>query len=1150
MLHLHRAERADRLADGLGDVLREGLPDPLTADVVAVPARGVERWLTQRLSHVLGTGGSGGGSGGGDGDPTCSDGSDGVCANIRFPPPDVLVAEAVAAASGIAPRDDPWQPRRIVWPLLDVVTACAGQPWCASLEAYHGEASDHGGRPFTAAAHLAGLYESYGAQRPAMLRAWASGDDLDGAGAGLEADLRWQAELWRRLRARIGTPSPAERLDAACAALREHPELVALPARLSLFGSTRLSRDQVSVLAALARRREVHLWLPHPSPALWERLRDHAAAGGRVRRRVDPSSGLTRHPLLASLGRDARELQLMLATCGAEITDRHHPQRLPGPAASPPAVTLLARLQAELREDQPPDPRHRPLLDPADRSVAVHACHGPARQVEVLRDVLLGLLARDPTLEPRDVLVMCPDIEAFAPLISAAFGPADDPDADHHPAHRLRVRLADRALRQTNPLLAFLARTLELADGRVPASAVLDLAAAPPVRRRFGLDDNDLDRVRSWVTQSGIRWGLDAAHRAPFRLSRVRQNTWEAGLDRVLLGAAVSGEDHRWLGLALPLDDVDSGDIDLAGRLAEFVDRLGTALDALTGERSLTQWLGSLNAALDSLTSVGDRDGWQLVQARRELAEVAADAAARAEEVRLALPDVRALLAGRLGGRPTRANFRTGSLTICSMVPMRSVPHRVICLLGLDDGVFPRNAVPDGDDALARDPVVGERDRRSEERQLLLDAVLAAREHLIVLYTGADDRTNARCQPAVPLGEILDAVDASVRTADGAPARGQVVVSHPLQPFDARNFTAGALGVPGPFSFDRPALAGAVAATRSRRSPAPFLPAPLPPPAPDGPVELANLVRFLEHPVRGFLRQRLGVTVLGADEEIADSVPVELEPLASWAVGDRLLAARLVGADPQQCRQAEWRRGTLPPGALGIRLLDRLLGEVEPLVAAAATERATRPRTLNVALTVPATASWPELTLTGTVSGVHGTTLVRVVYSRLGSKHRLRAWAQVLALAASHPKQEWRAVTVGRGFRTASRTALVPPPADTAARHLSDLLDLYARGLREPLPMTPKASHAYAAARNGGEPPDAALSAAAAAWTGSRGSGEAEDRCHQLVWGAVPEFRLLLAQPPGAAESGADWPQEPTRFGVLARRLWDPLLAAETVDVP
>jgi exodeoxyribonuclease V gamma subunit len=308
----------------------------------------------------------------------------------------------------------------------------------------------------------------------------------------------------------------------------------------------------------------------------------------------------------------------------------------------------------------------------------------------------------------------------------------------------------------------------------------------------------------------------------------VGQNTWQAGLDRVLTGVSMSEQELRWLGLALPLDDVDSNDVDLAGRVAELVDRVQVALDRMQGRQTLEEWSAALDFALVTLTSVHDADAWQLTQARRELAAVIAAADERAGSVLLALADVRSVLADRLRGRPTRVGFRTGDLTVCSMVPMRSVPHRVVCLLGLDDGIFPRTPGVDGDDVLARDPLVGERDRRSEDRQLLLDAVLAAQEHLVLLYTGADERTNTPRPPAVPLGEILDVVDATLRTRDGKPARERVVVRHPLQPFDARNFAPGPVKSDGPFSFDISALAGARASAQVRRQPEPFLPHPLP----------------------------------------------------------------------------------------------------------------------------------------------------------------------------------------------------------------------------------------------------------------------------------------------------------------------------------
>ena len=243
----------------------------------------------------------------------------------------------------------------------------------------------------------------------------------------------------------------------------------------------------------------------------------------------------------------------------------------------------------------------------------------------------------------------------------------------------------------------------------------------------------------------------------------------------------------------LPLDDVDSRSIDLAGRFAELIARLRRR--ARRARRSASRWPtgpGAIAAAADALTATAPRDRWQRAELQRILDEIVAEAGAterrRDGTAELAPAEIRAYLLERLQGRPTRANFRTGHLTVCTLMPMRSVPHRVVCLLGLDDGAFPRKAPRDGDDLMLDDPQIGERDPRSEDRQLLLDALLAATERLIITYTGNDERTNTPRPPAVPVGELLDAIDATVRCERPAPARAQVLVRHPLQPFDPRNF--------------------------------------------------------------------------------------------------------------------------------------------------------------------------------------------------------------------------------------------------------------------------------------------------------------------------------------------------------------------------
>ncbi len=912
MLHIHRAERADGLVAALGELLAAPPPDPFAPEIVAVPTRGMERWLTQRLSAGLGA----------------SPGrADGVCANVEFPSPRRLTDEAVAVAAGIDPATDAWLPERMVWPLLEVVDAALAEPWLRDLAAHLGAAGDGAdparqARRFASVRHIAELFDRYALQRPAMVRAWAGGLDVGATGDPLARDASWQAELWRRLRARIDQPDPAERIEGACARLRADPSLAGLPDRLSLFGLTRLPAGRLQVLRALAAGREVHLFLLHPSPALWERVTSATAGVPAIaRRRDDVTHDLPDNRLLASWGHDVRELQLVVGGDEPHV-DHHHP-------AGDPRDSLLGRIQADVRADRSPPgaplpgrPDERLALERTDRSVQVHACHGRARQVEVLHDAILHVLAEDPRLEPRDVIVLCPDIEAFAPLVQATFGAGEVSDADDEleglPADLrppdLRVRLADRSLRQTNPVLGVVGRLLELAEQRLTASQVLDLADREPVRRRFRLDDDGLARLEEWVAASGIRWGLDAAHRAPFKLDRLPAGTWRSGLDRVLLGVAMTEEGQPLFEDVLPLDDVESGAIDLAGRLAELVDRLQATLAAMSAPMSVTAWASAIATAADALTAAAPRDAWQQAELQRLLDDVVAEAdvSGTAATTTLALPEVRALLAERLQGRPTRTNFRTGHLTICTLVPMRSVPHRVVCLLGLDDGEFPRKASRDGDDLVLRDPHVGDRDSRTEDRQMLLDALMAATDRLIVTYTGKDERTNTARPAAVPVGELLDVVDATA-AAVGVPARERVLVHHPLQPFDGRNFTSGALVEGQSWAFDRVTLEGARAMAAPRQEPGPFLAGPLPEvTAPL--VELDDLVRFAEHPVRAFLRQRLGVMLGDFSDEVADALTVELDALEQWHVGRRLLEGRLAGATVEACVRAEVARGLLPPG--------------------------------------------------------------------------------------------------------------------------------------------------------------------------------------------------------------------------------------------
>ena len=1178
MLHLHHDPDADRLVTELAEVLGEPLDDPLAVEPVAVHSRGLERWLAQRLAHTLGADGAGG---------------DGVCAAVDFPFPGALIGQALAAVGEVAHDRDPWRADRLAWQLLELLVADPEVAEATPLAA-HVSPQAPGDRRFAAVRHLADLFDRYGVHRPAMLRRWAAGEGpVDADGYPLPASHAWQARLWTRLHERLAgvTPSPPERLDAATRILATAPERVALPARVSLFGLTALPASYVQVLAALAAHRDVHLFLLHPSPRLWQRI-DAALAATPPEavpaRDLDPTAELVHHPLLRAWARDAREMQVVLAASGVTATGPDTPPddtaTADGPASQPrlefDTPTLLEQVQTAIRDDRAPPapgtrPDPRPQLVAGDRSLQVHGCHGRARQVEVLRDLLLHRFGDDATLAPRDVLVLCPDLEAYAPHLEATFRTSVDDAAttpgDELRPDQLRLRLADQRLSHTNPLLEVLRDVLALAGGRVTASQVLELAGRAPVRARLRIDDDQLQRLAAWIEELGIRWGLDADHRGAHGVPTAA-NTWRVGLDRLLTGVAVADEEARTSGGTVPHDDVEGDDVELAGRLAELIDRIAAIVDDAATPRPIDAWRDTLATAVDALTAPDDDERWQRLQLARVLDDTVAAATGPDGVVTpepLSHREVADLLQRGLDRAAGPVSHRTGDLTVCSMVPMRSVPHRLIVLLGMDDDAFPRAGGRDGDDLTLLRPRVGDRDPRTEDRQLLLDALLAARDAVVVLHSSRDERTNEPRPPAVPVGELLDVVDRTVRPPDAAYAgttRELITVQHPLHASDPRNFAADGPAGAGPFGTDAAALAAAEARRRADRpATRPLLTAPLPPPEGDV-VELGELVRSVTSPARALVSDRLGVALPRDRDAPTDDLSVELGGLAGWRVGDRVLAGVLAGHDLERLLHLEHGRGGLPPGELAAPAVDALATTVTELTSLGAELDGLD---LKAARTVDRDATVAEVAVVladgrrvvGAVDGLVGDCLTQVAYAKLAATHRLEAWIRLLALTATEPERPWRAVTLGRARRDAPKGTVVsasvlPPLGDTsderqrrALELLSELVGVRDAALCEPIPLAGDTSAGFAdvhLARLAGRSKADPRTRAATAWEHGRYSrGEAGDAAQRLLRGGVVPFTELLEQPPRTDDPAPTGEPPDHRFGRYALHVWAPLLERE-----
>ena len=860
-----------------------------------MPTQGIERWLTQRLSGHLGA---------------RPGAHDGVCANVRFPFPGTLISGALALASGTDPKADPWLPERAVWPLMEVVAEHFDEPWLSPL-AQHIRNSEtvQGSKRFSSIRHVADLFDRYAVHRPDMLQRWAAGRGRRGEAALAGPAL---APVARPDRSRRARPSGWSSRASACGT---NPRSSTCP-RASPSSGSHVSPPATSTSSRPWPRGATCIsscCTPRPcsgtaSPRASARRR--ASSPGRPTRRPARRATRCSRPGGATPGRCSWCWARPCPTATDEPT-----------AVAPDASTLLRRIQDDVRLDRAPrgagerrSDDARPLLDADDDSIRVHSCHGRGRQVEVLRDAILHLLDADPTLEPRDIIVMCPDIENFAPLIQATFGSHDLNDGGRL-TPRARSRSAWPTARSARPTRSWASwrRSSSSRRLRMTATEVLDLAGREPVRRRFGFSDDDLFRLEEWVSGAFVRWGFDAAHRASFRLADIGSPTPGR--------RGSTGSCSAW-----PWPRRASGSSAASCRSTTSTAATSTSPGAWPsswtasatrsttwpGTRTVDAWADTLARISDSLTATTTRDAWQRSQLAALLEELVGEASmgGTVSPVELSCDDVRSILADRLRGRPTRANFCTGHLTVCTLVPMRSIPHRVVCLLGLDDGSFPRHIERDGDDLTARAPR-GRRPRCAQRGSPAPARRAAARRATTssITYSGRDERSNLPRPPAVPVGRAARRRRPhGAHAPTGAPATPSSCSTR-SSPSTVATSYRGALVAGAPWSFDALHLAGAQAALTPRQAAPAFLGHPLEP-YDSGPVGLDLVERFLRHPVRAFLRERLGISLRDKTRDFEDAIPVELDGLERWQVADRVLQAQLAGAEPgvvPRGRAGAWR---------------------------------------------------------------------------------------------------------------------------------------------------------------------------------------------------------------------------------------------------
>lgn len=1161
--------RIETLLDTVAGWLAQHPLAPLESEVILVQSNGMAEWVKMAIARRTG-----------------------VCAAASVQLPARFQWQTYRQVLGRAqvPARSPLDKTALAWRLMRLLPEVLAEPGFAPVAGYL--ADNDPGRRFQLALRIADLYDQYQVHRPDWLDAWGEGREVlpdarrgerplaDRGDTPLPEDQRWQARLWQRV---VGALEPQQHAltrpqlhDRVLAAMAEDAALrpaAALPRRVVLFGMTHVPLPTLQLLAALSRHAQVLLAIPNPCRFHWADILDGREWLRIARRRQPLREGrelqdvgldamhLHAHPLLAAWGRQARDFVRQLdAFDDAEQTRARFPlARIDlfdedQDAYDPAPPSLLVQVQRHIRDLTPLAEHPHPPVPAEDRSIVFHLAHSPVRELEILHDQLLALLARQDAgkpLRPRDIVVMVPSIDDFAPAIRAVFGQYGRHDARHIP-----FDIADLSARASSPLMSAVEWLLRIQHDRCRLSELGALLDVPAIAARFGLPEDGLPRLTRWMNGAGMRWGLDAAHRAGLGLDACgEQNSALFGVRRMLMGYAAgrseAGIEAPFAGIE-PYDEVGGLDAELAGALARLVERLIRWQADSRRPATPAAWAGRLRALLADLVRAVDDADRQTLAALDDALERWLEACDEAGfEAELPLAVAAEAWLGALETPALDKRFRAGGVTFCTLMPMRAIPFEVVCLLGMNDGDYPRRSPRSDFDlmALPGQQRPGDRARRDDDRQLMLEALLSARHMLYLSWCGFNVRDNSVQPPSVLVAQLRDYL-----AAGWSP---QVVAertcAHPLQPFSRRYFepdtalltyarewraahveTAPADGT----ALAHGGQANSATADRTAASvhAATAVP-PLPPFVPDPavPLTITALAAFLRNPVRVFFRERLGVVYEDADEALPDDEAFGCDGLEEHALVEELAGAVLAGlarlppaelpafaleaAVEAQLGRIE-RAGRLPLGGLGQRARAALGEAVLPSLRAWRLARASHPldaerRSLRFAHAGALMEDWLDHRVRAEAHALPvwlahdpGRLLENADKGTLRPWRLLQPWVRsLLAAAADCPSG---GLLVGRD----ATVHIVPTDPAVARSLLARLVEAWIAGLGEPLPVAARTALALV---GGGKPAEAY---------------EGSEHRH----GEVEEASLARCYPDYAALTGDG------RFEHLARALYAPLL--------
>lgn len=1078
---------------------------PLENETILVQSNGIGQWMKLALATNE------------------ADGGNGIAAALDVTLPARFLWQAYRAVLNhvegnpdAVPATSPFDKSRLMWRLLRLLPELVTHDEFAPLRRFL-DGDDDLRKHHQLAERLADLFDQYQVYRADWLEAWARGEDVlitaRGQAQSIGDTQRWQPALWRALIADVGDAGIASsramvhrRFLAAARGLHGDECPPGLPRRVMVFGISSLPQQTLEALAAIARCTQVVLCVHNPCQHYWadiiehkdllraERYRQPRKTGMPTRLDVlgdgDPggegaeSLHLHAQPLLAAWGKQGRDYLRLLD----EHDDAQQYERLFAadslridlfePFVREGDGCLLQQLQDDIRELRPLHETRDtwPAVDPArDNSIIFHVAHSPQREVEILHDQLLAAFSADPTLKPRDIIVMVPDIDHYAPHVQAVFGQYQKSRLEREDPRYIPFTLSDQGSRHRLPLLIGLEKLLRLPELRLSVSDLLDLIDVPALRARFGINEQDVPTLRRWIEGAGIRWGLNASQRGSLDLpTGMEQNTWAFGLRRLLLGYAVGeAASGPWQGIE-PFDDIGGLEAALAGPLAALLETLELQWRTLREPIDVNGWVQRLRTLLEaSFNAATPEDSLMLTQLEQSL-QTWQESAAEAELTReLPLSVVREYWLTRIDEPSLSQRFMAGAVNFATLMPMRAIPFKRVCLLGMNDGDYPRSHPPLDFDLMNGDYRPGDRSRREDDRYLFLEALLSAREQLYVSWVGRSIVDNAEKPPSVLVGQLRDHLQAGWCKA-GAGEAGEesgndllaaLTTEHPLQPFSQHYFPTAEQYAKRDVAAQRLFTYAHEWREVHGEFPTAERPADLKEFTQETPLTLVQLGNFLRDPARAFFTTRLKVFLESEESVSLDQEPFDLNGLANWQLQDQLIREQRRAVDEGRermpamldCLNRLQGQGVLAMGAFGERMREQLSEPMEALFEAYETALETWPHRVAepkpVQLSVPGAPPLEDW-LDELRTNVAGERCRLVLTSSSLVKKGQYRWQHILRHWVTHLAGHLNGAPMTTQLLSRAGHVTLPPLDPEVARtQLREIIRTWQAGMRQPLPL-------------------------------------------------------------------------------------------------